>query len=183
MNVKATNKVETNRYELELEVSSEEFNEAINTVYKRESKKMQYPRLPQGPCPPGVHREILRRGGLLRGLPSTTCTAPMVMEAVEKSGLQVIQHRASLRLTKSARTRASLCKLNVGHQAGGHHRGLQGHRGHHAPPWKSPSEDVDREIDRVRERNSRMITVEGRAAAERRHRRHRFRRLPGRQAV
>ena len=26
------------------------------------------------------------------------------------------------------------------------------------------SEDVDREIDRVRERNSRMITVEGRAA-------------------
>ena len=35
MNVKATNKVETNRYELELEVSPEEFNEAINTVYKR----------------------------------------------------------------------------------------------------------------------------------------------------
>ena len=40
MNVKATNKVETNRYELELEVSAEEFNEAINAVYKRESKKI-----------------------------------------------------------------------------------------------------------------------------------------------
>ena len=51
MNVKATNKVETNRYELELEVSPEEFNEAINTVYKRESKKMNIPGFRKGHAP------------------------------------------------------------------------------------------------------------------------------------
>ena len=32
MNLKATNNVETNKYELEIEVTSEEFNQAINEV-------------------------------------------------------------------------------------------------------------------------------------------------------
>ena len=68
MNVKATNKVETNRYELELEVSSEEFNEAINTVYKRESKKMNIPGFRKGHAP-RARRSFTRP-------PSTTCTAP-----------------------------------------------------------------------------------------------------------
>ena len=35
MNLKATNNVETNKYELEIEVTSEEFNQAINEVYKK----------------------------------------------------------------------------------------------------------------------------------------------------
>ena len=65
MNVKATNKVETNRYELELEVSSEEFNEAINTVYKRESKKMNIPGFRKGHAPRAFIEKYY--GGLLRG--------------------------------------------------------------------------------------------------------------------
>ena len=40
MNLKATNNVETNKYELEIEVTSEEFNQAINEVYKKESKNI-----------------------------------------------------------------------------------------------------------------------------------------------
>ena len=38
MNLKATNNVETNKYELEIEVTSEEFNQAINEVYKKRAK-------------------------------------------------------------------------------------------------------------------------------------------------
>lgn len=75
MNVKATNKVETNRYELELEVSSEEFNEAINTVYKRESKKMNIPGFRKGHAPGRSSRNITARRSFTRP-PSTTCTAP-----------------------------------------------------------------------------------------------------------
>ena len=51
MNVKATNNLEINRYELELEVSPEEFNDAINAVYKRESKKMNVPGFRKGKAP------------------------------------------------------------------------------------------------------------------------------------
>ena len=51
MNLKATNNVEINKYELEVEVTPEEFNEAINTVYKRESKKMNIPGFRKGHAP------------------------------------------------------------------------------------------------------------------------------------
>ena len=89
MNVKATNKVETNRYELELEVSSEEFNEAINTVYKRESKKMNIPGFRKGHAPRAFiekyyGEEVFYEAAI------DHLYRPMVMEAVEKSGLQVI---------------------------------------------------------------------------------------------
>ena len=75
MNVKATNKVETNRYELELEVSPEEFNDAINAVFKRESKKINIPGFRKGHAPGLLSRNITARKSSMR-LPSTTCTAP-----------------------------------------------------------------------------------------------------------
>ena len=40
MNLKATNKTETNKYELEIEISAEDFNKAIDEVFKTEGKKI-----------------------------------------------------------------------------------------------------------------------------------------------
>ena len=51
MELKSTKNIETNKYELALEVSPEEFNEAINSVYKRESKKMNVPGFRKGHAP------------------------------------------------------------------------------------------------------------------------------------
>ena len=43
MNLKATNKTETNKYELEIEISAEDFNKAIDEVFKTEGKKIAIP--------------------------------------------------------------------------------------------------------------------------------------------
>ena len=50
MNLKATNKTETNKYELEIEVPAEDFNKAIDEVFKTEGKKITIG-LPQGKAP------------------------------------------------------------------------------------------------------------------------------------
>lgn len=161
MNVKATNKVETNRYELELEVSSEEFNEAINTVYKRESKKMNIPGFRKGHAPRAFiekyyGEEVFYEAAI------DHLYRPMVMEAVEKSGLQVISI-GEFKIDEIGKDKGILCKLNVVTKP---EATIEGYKGIEVtrPPVEVTSEDVDREIDRVRERNSRMITVEGRAA-------------------
>ena len=111
MNVKATNKVETNRYELELEVSSEEFNEAINTVYKRESKKMNIPGFRKGHAPRAFiekyyGEEVFYEAAI------DHLYRPMVMEAVEKSGLQVISI-GEFKIDEIGKDKGILCKLNV----------------------------------------------------------------------
>lgn len=161
MNVKATNKVETNRYELELEVSSEEFNEAINTVYKRESKKMNIPGFRKGHAPRAFiekyyGEEVFYEAAI------DHLYRPMVMEAVEKSGLQVISI-GEFKIDEIGKDKGILCKLNVVTKP---EATIEGYKGIEVtrPAVEVTSEDVDREIDRVRERNSRMITVEGRAA-------------------
>ena len=43
MSLKASNKVDTNRYELEIVIDAESFKQAINTVYNREKKTTHWP--------------------------------------------------------------------------------------------------------------------------------------------
>ena len=54
MNLKATNKTETNKYELEVEISAEDFNKALSEVAKTEGKKMSVPGFRKGHAPRSV---------------------------------------------------------------------------------------------------------------------------------
>lgn len=161
MNVKATNKVETNRYELELEVSPEEFNDAINAVYKRESKKMNVPGFRKGKAPRAFiekyyGEEVFYEAAI------DHLYRPMVMEAVEKSGLQVISI-GEFKIDEIGKDKGIQCKLNVVTKP---EASIEGYKGIEVTkmPVEVTAEYIDREIDRVRERNSRIVTVEDRAA-------------------
>ncbi len=161
MNVKATNKVETNRYELELEVSPEEFNDAVNAVYKRESKRMNVPGFRKGKAPRAFiekyyGEEVFYEAAI------DHLYRPMVMEAVEKSGLQVISI-GEFKIDEIGKDKGIQCKLNVVTKP---EASIEGYKGIEVTkmPVEATAEDIDREIDRVRERNSRIVTVEDRAA-------------------
>ena len=54
MSLKACNKVETNRYELEITIDGEAFSKAIQTVYKRDAKKISVPGFRKGKAPLGI---------------------------------------------------------------------------------------------------------------------------------
>ena len=161
MNVKATNKVETNRYELELEVSPEEFNEAINTVYKRQSKKMNVPGFRKGKAPRAFIEKYYGEEVFFEAA-IDHLYRPMVMEAVEKSGLQVISI-GEFKIDEVSKEKGLQCKLNVVTKP---EASIEGYKGIEVTktPVEVTAEDIDREIDRVRERNSRIVNVEDRAA-------------------
>ncbi len=162
MNVKATNKVETNRYELELEVSAEEFNEAINAVYKRESKKMNIPGFRKGHAPRAFVEKYYGEEVFYEAAVDHLYR-PMVMEAVEKSGLQVISI-GEFKIDEIGKEKGLLCKLNVVTKPEASIEGYKGIEVFKEPVVVSQG-DIDQEIERVRERNSRVIHVEDRAAA------------------
>lgn len=161
MNVKATNNLETNRYELELEISPEEFNEAINTVYKRESKKMNVPGFRKGKAPRAFIEKYYGEEVFFEAA-IDHLYRPMVMEAVEKSGLQVISI-GEFKIDEISKEKGIQCKLNVVTKP---EANIEGYKGIEVTkiPVEVTAEDIDHEIDRVRERNSRIVTVEDRAA-------------------
>ncbi|CCX37893.1 trigger factor [Clostridium sp. CAG:1013] len=161
MNVKATNNLEINRYELELEVSPEEFNDAINAVYKRESKKMNVPGFRKGKAPRAFIEKYYGEEVFFEAA-IDHLYRPMVMEAVEKSGLQVISI-GEFKIDEISKEKGIQCKLNVVTKP---EATIEGYKGIEVTkiPVEVTAEDIDREIDRVRERNSRIVTVEDRAA-------------------
>ena len=161
MNLKSTNNPEINKYELEVEVTPEEFNDAVNAVYKRESKKMNVPGFRKGHAPRAFiekyYGEEVFYEAAIDHLYRT-----LVMDAIEKSGLNVISV-GDFKIDEIGKDKGILCKLTVITKP---EANIQGYKGIEVKkqPVTVTAEDVDREIDRVRERNSRMVTVEDRAA-------------------
>ena len=89
MNLKATNKTETNKYELEIEISAEDFNKAINEVYKSEGKKMTIPGFRKGKAPKAFIEKYYGESVFFEGA-LDKLYRPALMDAVEASGLEVI---------------------------------------------------------------------------------------------
>ena len=85
------------------------------------------------------------------------------MEAVEKSGLQVISI-GEFKIDEIGKEKGLLCKLNVVTKPEASIEGYKGIEVFKEPVVVSQG-DIDQEIERVRERNSRVIHVEDRAAA------------------
>ena len=161
MNLKSTNNPEINKYELEVEVTPEEFNDAVNAVYKRESKKMNVPGFRKGHAPRAFiekyyGEEVFYEAAI------DHLYRPLVMDAIEKSGLNVISV-GDFKIDEIGKDKGILCKLTVITKP---EANIQGYKGIEVKkqPVTVTAEDVEKEIDRVRERNSRMVTVEDRAA-------------------
>lgn len=161
MNLKATNNVETNKYELEIEVTSEEFNQAINEVYKKESKKMNIPGFRKGKAPRAFIEKYYGEEVFFEAAVDHLYR-PMVMEAVEKSELKVISI-GEFKIDEIGKEKGILCKLNVVVKP---KVKIDGYKGIEVTkePVAVTEGDIDAEIERVRERNSRMVNVDDRAA-------------------
>ena len=51
MSLKSSNKVETNRYELEIEIAAEDFEKAVNKAFKKNVRKISVPGFRKGKAP------------------------------------------------------------------------------------------------------------------------------------
>ncbi len=161
MNLKSCNNVETNKYELVLEVAPEEFAQAINEVYKRESKRMNVPGFRKGKAPRAFIEKFYGEEVFFQAAVDHLYN-PMMDAAIEASGLEVIGVNA-YSIEEIAKATGVVAKITVTVQPEIHIAGYQG-----IEVVKEPTEptaaEVDAEVDRIRQRNSRVVTVEDRAA-------------------
>lgn len=161
MNLKSQNAVETNRYELELEVDAAAFNDAINAVFKQESKKMNIPGFRKGKAPRAFIEKYYGEEVFFEAA-IDHMYRPMVMEAIEKSGLKVISV-GDFKIDKISKAEGILCKLTVVVKPEVKIEGYKGIEVTKAPAVVTDG-DVTAEVEKVRERNARVVEVTDRAA-------------------
>ena len=89
MNLKATNKTETNKYELEVEISAEDFNKALSEVAKTEGKKMSVPGFRKGHAPRSVIEKMYGENVFFEAAVDKLYR-PAMQDAIEASCLEVI---------------------------------------------------------------------------------------------
>ena len=161
MSLKASNKVDTNRWELEVEVGAEQFEDAIARVFKREAKKIQIPGFRKGKAPRAFVEKYY--GEQVFYEDAVNLLVPGAFEeAIKEAGLDAIQDDADLEIVSIGKEGFTFKgKVTTKPEVSiADYKGIEVKK----PKVDVTEEDVDKEVEKVRERNSRMITVEDRAA-------------------
>ncbi len=161
MNLKSSNNTATNQYELVLEVSPEEFEKAINEVYKKESKRLNVPGFRKGKAS-RVFIEKYYGEDVFFQAAIDHLYNPMMNHAIDQSRLEVVSVD-SYNIEEIGKEKGVVAKLIVTVVPEVKIEGYKGIEVTQQLTDPTPAE-VDAEIERVRQRNSRVIAVEDRAA-------------------
>ena len=163
MSLKSSNKVETNRYELEISIDGAAFQDAVQKAYRKNVKKMNIPGFRKGHAP----RSIIEKyyGEQVFYEDALNIVYPDAVEsAVEEAGLELVGDKIDTDVTSIGKEGVEL-KITVTVKPEvelGEYKGLAAERA----AAEVSDADVQAEIDKLAERNSRMVTVEDRAAED-----------------
>jgi len=162
MTLKETNKIETNRYQLEIIIDGEQFREAIKQAYRKEGKKITVPGYRPGKAPLAMIEarygsEVFFEDAL------NLLYADAVEAAINESGLKVIDDKMDFELVSISKEDGVDFKVSVTTYPEielESYKGLKAER----PLVKVEAAEVNAEIKSLQERNARMVSVEDRAA-------------------
>lgn len=163
MNLKSTTKKETNKYELEIEISAEDFDAAINVAFKKEGKKMSIPGFRKGKAPRAFVEKYYGET-VFYDAAIDSLYRPTVVEAIDASKLEVISV-GEMDITEASKEKGLAFKLMVTVKP---ECSIEGYKGIEVTKSsvEVTDEEIDAEIKKVQDRNSRLINIEDRAAAE-----------------
>lgn len=162
MSLKETNKIETNRYQLEIVIDGEKFREAIKEAYRKNGKKINVPGFRKGKAPLHIIEtyygaEVFYEDAL------NLLYSDVVEEAINESGLKVIDDKMDFDLVSISKEDGVDFKVSVTTYPEielTEYKGLKAER----PLVKVDAAEVNAEIKAMAERNARMVSVEDRAA-------------------
>ena len=160
MNLKSVNKIETNKYELEINVNAEEFEEAIQAAFKKNVKKIQVPGFRRGKATRKIIEKTYGEGVFYED--AVNALYPEAYsKAVEEAGIIPVD-RADIDMTDVSKDGFTF-KATVVTKPEVTVKDYKGIKVEKAVR-KASDADIDDEIRRLRERNARTVTVEDRPA-------------------
>ena len=157
MNLKSCNKVETNRYQLEVEVDEQSFNDALNRTYHKEIKKISLPGFRKGKAPRSFVEKYYGEQVFYEG--AVNDIFPVAFEeAVKESKLDVITDNNDFEIVEIGKQGFTF-KISVITKP---EVNIANYKGLKIEP-KDPEvkeEDIDAEINKTLDRYSRMVTMD-----------------------
>ena len=161
MSLKATNNVETNKYELEIEISAEDFEAAIEKAYLKARKNIAMPGFRKGKAPRKLIEKEYGEQVFFEDAVNLLY-APVVNGAVEESGLELVT-RPEVEVTEISKENGVKLKATCITKP---EVEVKDYKGIEAEKVVNPvtDEDINKQLDALREKNVTVETVDDRAA-------------------
>lgn len=163
MSLKASNKVETNRYELEVSVDGESFKKAVNAVYKKQVKNINIPGFRKGKAPKAVvekmyGKEVFYEDAMQELYPQA------LQDAADEAGLRVVNDKIDLEVTEVSDDGFTFKAVITVYPE----ISIDGYKGIEieAVSAEVTDEKINEEIEKARQRASSVATVEDRPAQD-----------------
>ncbi len=155
-----TKKEEANAYELVVSVDGETFEKAINKVYKKEVKKINIQGFRKGKAPRRIIEKMYGTEVFYDDA-MQDCYPEALYAAAEEAGVKIVAVESLEAIEASAEGFTFKAQVIVEPEME-----IDGYKGIEIEKKSTEVTDelIDKEIEQVRERNSRLVTVEDRAA-------------------
>lgn len=161
MSLKATNNVETNKYELEIEISAEDFEAAIEKAYLKARKNIAMPGFRKGKAPRKLIEKEYGEQVFFEDAVNLLY-APVVNGAVEESGLELVT-RPEVEVTEISKENGVKLKATCITKP---EVEVKDYKGIEVEKVVNPvtDDDINKQLDALREKNVTVETVDDRAA-------------------
>ena len=162
MSLKSANKIDTNRVELEVAVSPEDFEAAVSKAYKKNIKRMNVPGFRKGKAPRHLVEKMYGTGVFYED--AVNDLYPKALdEAISESGYEYVEDKIDLDVVTVGKDEGLVFKAAITVKPEvevGEYKGLKADK----KIEEVTEEDVAKELEKLQDRNSRLVAVEGRAA-------------------
>lgn len=162
MALKSSNKVDTNTYEIEVTVAPEVFADACKSAYMKQRKSIQLPGFRKGKATQGMIEKVYGVGAFYEEALEIVYPKA-VSEAIEEAGLRTVDQPFDLDVPVMSKAEGVEMKMKVTVYPEvklGDYKGLTATM----LPTEATDEDVDAELENMRDRNSRLVSVDDREA-------------------
>lgn len=162
MSLKSANCVETNKHELVVEVDGKTFTDAVNSVYRKEVKKISIPGFRKGKAPKAIIEKMYGEGVFYDDAIENIYPTALA-DAVEEAKLDVVavDNVSVEEVGKDGLTFKAVVVVKPEVE-------ISDYEGIQVTPKSTEvtEELVNEEIDNQRDKNSRLVTVEDRPAQD-----------------
>lgn len=161
MALKSSNKVDTNTYEIEVTVDAQTFADACKSAYMKQRKSIQIPGFRKGKATQGMVEKVYGEGAFYEE--ALEIVYPnAVQSAIDEAELKVVGQPFDLDVPVMSKAEGVEMKMKVTTYPEvklGEYKGLEAKM-----LDTEATDDVAEELKNMQDRNSRLVTVEDRAA-------------------
>lgn len=162
MAIKSSNKVDTNTYEIEVTVDAQTFADACKSAYMKQRKSIQIPGFRKGKATQGMVEKVYGEGAFYEE--ALEILYPnAVQSAIDEAELKVVGQPFDLDVPVMSKAEGVEMKMKVTTYPEvklGEYKGLEAKM----LDTEATDDDVAEELKNMQDRNSRLVTVEDRAA-------------------